>query len=767
MKKLTLLTCAFMATTMALAQENVALNKHVYPIGSTVTGVTEEGLQQLTDGNAENWYNLRNNTGGDNMGDDADNEGLRLQSWYIDLGNEVNISSIYITWEGAYAKKYKIDVTNTDPNESSTSWTNIVTEVDGASYTDQTSPKSSSHVVDIKARYVKFTPEVLFNDIWGCKMGEFYVYDKSTAVLAQFSIPSVAKFDAEGVVITPELKGNSGMTFTDPVSYEISPEAGIIDNGDGTITIKAANAGTYTITVKAGDVELIQEIVLLDVTAGTPTDNAEDVYAFFSTHYGAPTVDEVLPNTYFSRYNTAEIIALSDDDNVYYVTGAGSFGLRRGTPTTSDYKSLKFDIYAFEDIMGTVQLRNGKDVNGTVILEEQPIQLLGGQWNHIEISLDDALKEEAATEGEGQTVKTTIGYVVWTCQTKVYHNLLIGNVYLSKSEAKESEIGIIATKDENGYTLLGRANTAEELNEKMNDTEATFYDLTDLEFADGITTINPTNPNALILVKNEFVNTGNGDYTSAIASQLSGTDNVIVTDGNYYFPAKQLVITDGYPVYTKKMISTNTRGYQYTRKIGAGKVVTTYLPAAVSELPDGLYAYKISAESGNTITFTKQTDIAAETPYILYAEKDVDFVVESADDLNLTAEHDGKTDGAANGNITFHGNYETKAGTGNEYGLQGATDLNDITFRKVESGATIGAFRAYFTIAEGSDAKSIRFSFNNGDGTTAISSIDTEVITKLFNVYSLDGKIVRRDAESLINLPKGIYIVNGKKMVIK
>ena len=35
------------------------------------------------------------------------------------------------------------------------------------------------------------------------------------------------------------------------------------------------------------------------------------------------------------------------------------------------------------------------------------------------------------------------------------------------------------------------------------------------------------------------------------------------------------------------------------------------------------------------------------------------------------------------------------------------------------------------------------------------------------NVYSINGQLVRRNADTLDNLPKGIYIVNGKKHIVK
>lgn len=53
--------------------------------------------------------------------------------------------------------------------------------------------------------------------------------------------------------------------------------------------------------------------------------------------------------------------------------------------------------------------------------------------------------------------------------------------------------------------------------------------------------------------------------------------------------------------------------------------------------------------------------------------------------------------------------------------------------------------------------------------------IDTEVIDEVKSVevpevadiYGMDGRLVRKNAASLEGLPKGLYIMNGKKMVVK
>ena len=51
---------------------------------------------------------------------------------------------------------------------------------------------------------------------------------------------------------------------------------------------------------------------------------------------------------------------------------------------------------------------------------------------------------------------------------------------------------------------------------------------------------------------------------------------------------------------------------------------------------------------------------------------------------------------------------------------------------------------------------------------SAIREIDVQPVPHVDNnVYSINGQLVRRNAETLDNLPKGIYIVNGKKHIVK
>lgn len=51
---------------------------------------------------------------------------------------------------------------------------------------------------------------------------------------------------------------------------------------------------------------------------------------------------------------------------------------------------------------------------------------------------------------------------------------------------------------------------------------------------------------------------------------------------------------------------------------------------------------------------------------------------------------------------------------------------------------------------------------------SAIREVDVQPVPHADNnIYSINGQLVRRNANTLDNLPKGVYIVNGKKHIVK
>ena len=53
------------------------------------------------------------------------------------------------------------------------------------------------------------------------------------------------------------------------------------------------------------------------------------------------------------------------------------------------------------------------------------------------------------------------------------------------------------------------------------------------------------------------------------------------------------------------------------------------------------------------------------------------------------------------------------------------------------------------------------------DLNSSTTAIGVANLTEPADVYTTDGRKVRRQATSLIGLKKGVYIVNGKKQIVK
>lgn len=94
------------------------------------------------------------------------------------------------------------------------------------------------------------------------------------------------------------------------------------------------------------------------------------------------------------------------------------------------------------------------------------------------------------------------------------------------------------------------------------------------------------------------------------------------------------------------------------------------------------------------------------------------------------------------------------------------TDLclgdNGTLFTPAEGQRKINGLRAYFQVVEGKTL-SAKLAILDG-GTTSISTVIDDVSENINDIYSLSGVYMGKDIKQL---PKGIYIVNGKKVVIK
>ena len=185
---------------------------------------------------------------------------------------------------------------------------------------------------------------------------------------------------------------------------------------------------------------------------------------------------------------------------------------------------------------------------------------------------------------------------------------------------------------------------------------------------------------------------------------------------------------------------------QIAAQFGEGTVVAAYKDATIDE-------------TSTTLNFEVVEEMQANVPYLIkpaqagntYTFKGV--AIKAADNLE-----------AGEGEIKFVGNYENgKQLAEGDYFI----DANRNLFYSANGTETMKAFRAIFVSTVAAPAKAMFFSIRGNSGeTTGIEDVKT-LAGKTFDVYSIDGMLVRKNATSLSGLAKGVYVVNGKKYIAK
>lgn len=182
---------------------------------------------------------------------------------------------------------------------------------------------------------------------------------------------------------------------------------------------------------------------------------------------------------------------------------------------------------------------------------------------------------------------------------------------------------------------------------------------------------------------------------------------------------------------------------------------TIALPFAVTDLSvfgEGAKAYELTGYNDGALNFKAAETLKAGSPYVLYvetaAEANVNFKFEGVD---ITA-----TEPATVGfnDAKFVATYAPMAAgtmTG-KYGVVPSTGK----IQKGSANASMKGFRAYFELPAGTNGARMII---DGEDVTAIISIITDAENGNA-IYNLNGQRVNAAT-------KGVYIINGKKMIIK
>lgn len=179
--------------------------------------------------------------------------------------------------------------------------------------------------------------------------------------------------------------------------------------------------------------------------------------------------------------------------------------------------------------------------------------------------------------------------------------------------------------------------------------------------------------------------------------------------------------------------------------------------------------YRWTASNGNEGTWTSVIYKAEEMP-----------ALPKAFNGNVNAEAPAFKDRASYDEYELKGSVIQRTGTVGDLG--GMITTNDYFFQQDGNGAMklyryeanntygIRGFSGWFhKIANDASEKKFSIGLFSDNDTTPIEMIKNEELNggMAGNVYSMSGVLMKANATDLDNLPKGIYIVNGKKYIVK
>ena len=216
--------------------------------------------------------------------------------------------------------------------------------------------------------------------------------------------------------------------------------------------------------------------------------------------------------------------------------------------------------------------------------------------------------------------------------------------------------------------------------------------------------------------------------------------------------------------YSTPSIGTGSAEVHLKRTFSAGSWNSLCVPFAISDAEVKAQFgndAKVAAFTGATATtlqFSSCTGIEAGKPYLVYIPKGAnksEFTFKGVSHFAGTPT-DVVQHGSANEKTTFHGYFHKSTAPKGSYVLR----KNQVYH--LVSDMDIKGFRA--VLIDGTNATRVFTQWSLDGTTTGIGNIDATVIQR-YNVYNTNGQMVRHAATSLDDLPHGVYIVNGKKVI--
>ena len=249
-----------------------------------------------------------------------------------------------------------------------------------------------------------------------------------------------------------------------------------------------------------------------------------------------------------------------------------------------------------------------------------------------------------------------------------------------------------------------------------------------------------------------------GDLTLTYADGTQVAVDMALVNIHFNYSADLSDAADNSNAETLNMFGGKSVGVKVTRDITAGQWNSLCLPfdmtaeQITTAFGSGTKVAQFKNAIDGDIAYESTTTIEAGMPYLIQPALTVtEFALDEVTLQNLTSGAEVSNQGYA-----FIGTIPATTPSGNVFYFANGNKL-----KPLNSGGIIKALHAFL---RSDDAAVNAVTFSVDGVSTGIMTIDGQTTTGDNRIYTLQGQYV---GCSLQHLPKGIYIVNGKKVTVK
>ena len=679
-------------------------------------------------------------SGAAQVGNDGSNDsrwesghGVDPQNWQVDLGEAQTFNSVVILWEGAYGKSFQILAGD---NVDADGWLTdgeVVAEVTdqvlaGFPYKQVLSFDAVTH------RYVQFHG-IARGTGYGYSFWEFEVYNleeelKVTSLSIAAERTNAVVGDNVNFTVTAKDQMGGNIEPGTLTWSSTNPAVGTVTDG----VFTALAAGTTVISVTAGDVtsnEVTMNVAAEAVPAPTananePTDLELNVIAIYSATYGKGLQDNNpgwgigggAPNP---LYSSIEEVALVEGDahKTVHVKGAGmNSRTKNAVAPNADYNTAHVALYPFSatkcKIFGDNAYDNAIEFDG----------LVPGQWNYVTI--------EGAAFTQNYMCIELVGE----------YEFYLDHFYLAKPAVEDN---VNPTLDKAELVKANALSVVVALKATDDKAEVINYLITDQNGA----TYNAKGDNGVEIEHTVSGLKAGTDYTFTIVAQ---DENANTSDA--------LTVQATTTALTAAPASTQA----------AEDVISIYSDAYTTATPNlGYYDWGSPTRfTGITIDGNPTLQFENMDYYGLGFNTQLDVTEMDFLHIDIYSDQAGTLgivpiwwNAEANANFP-----EIRSIVNYSAGEWSSIDIPMSDFEDVTRGDSNLAHQLKLDYGNGANILIDNIFFWK-ERVTAVTDVKVSNVRNNGIVYSIDGRIVKTGATDLSGLTGGIYIFNGKKVLVK